>query len=90
MEEIINKGQSQLSRKLSVSIDDLQFVGMQSLTSPDYIYVPLFNIVDEKSRFYMSTRAAHIFFKRDKTTNTYIQLSSWAEAEKKWAEMVKN
>ena len=76
MKEVISKGQSELSKKLSVSIDDLQFVGMQSLTRPSSIYVPLFNIVDKRSRFYMSTRAAHVFFRRDKSTNRYIHLSS--------------
>ncbi len=80
MNKVISKGQTVLSQNLGISIDKLQFVGMQSLTASKYAYMPLFNIVDKKSKLYMSTRAAHVFFKRDKSTNTYTQLSGWCDA----------
>jgi len=76
---MIFKAQSELSKTLGVSVDNLQFVGMQPLTQSNYAYMPLFNIVDRKSKLYMTTRAAHAFFKRDKTSNTYTQLSDCYE-----------
>lgn len=75
MKKIIFKAQSELSKTLGVSVDNLQFVGMQPLTQSNYIYMPLFNIVDKNSTLYMSTRAAHVFFRRDKTSNTYTHLN---------------
>lgn len=80
MNKIISDGQTELSKTLGIDRENLQFVGMQSLTPSKYAYFPLFNIVDKNSKHYMSTRAAHVFYKRDKATNTYIQLNSWYEA----------
>lgn len=79
MKKIILTAQSELSKKLGVSADNLQFVGMQPLTQSNHAYMPLFNIVDRKSKLYMTTRAAQVFFKRDKISNTYTQISDWHE-----------
>ncbi len=81
MKEIILKAQSELSQKLGVSVDNLQFVGMQSITQSNYAYMPLFNILDKKSKLYMTTRAAHVFFKHDKTNDTFSQITFNASLE---------
>lgn len=75
MKSIILEAQSELSKKLGVATDHLLFVGMQSLSQTNSTYMPLFNIVDKKSEFYMTTRAAHVFLKRDSKTNAYTKLA---------------
>ena len=74
VEKIIYRGKSELSEKLGVSVENLEFVGMQSLTSGNSFYVPIFNVIDKTSNFYMSTRSGFTLYAYDELFDRYLQV----------------
>ena len=78
---LLIQAREELAQRLGVSPGYLDYIGLLDYPAGEKVYLPLFTVLDKRSRFYLSTRAAKIFLQWDENDNCLKQAQDFFIAD---------